>query len=86
MTIQIEGQTQLGANAIGTGNQHRLLVALRHFKQGAKTANTAQNAFAQGFFGQRFNALNKSIARIDIDAGITVGEGSVLGHGPLGSP
>jgi hypothetical protein len=83
VAVQVESQAQLGADAIGTGHQHRLLVALRHFEQRAETANTAEHAFAQGLFGKRFDPFDEFITRIDIDAGITVGKGSVLGHGQL---
>ena len=41
----------------------------------------AEHAFAQGLLGQGLDTFDEGITRIDIDAGITVGEGGVLGHG-----
>jgi hypothetical protein len=81
VAIQFESQAQLGTDAVGTGHQHRLLVALGHFEQRTETADAAEHAVAQGFLGQRLDPVDKGIARIDIDAGITVGKGGILGHG-----
>jgi hypothetical protein len=85
VSVQLESQAQLGTDAIRAGNQDRLLVALRHFEQRAEAADTAEHAFAQRLLGHRLDTVDKGIARIDIDAGITVGKGSVLGHGQLGA-
>ena len=83
--MQVKSQAQLGANTIGAGHQHRLLVTLWHFEQRAETTNAAQYALAQGLLGQRLDTFDECITGIDIDASITVGEGSILGHGQLGA-
>ena len=81
MAVQFEGQAQLGADAIGAGHQHRLLVTLRHLEQRPEPADPAQHAFAQRFLRERLDAIDEGVAGIDIDAGIAVGQGSGLGHG-----
>ncbi|MNE13621.1 hypothetical protein D3C80_1064630 [compost metagenome] len=41
--LQIDGQTQLGAHTVGTGDQYRLLVASRDLTQGPKAAKTTKD-------------------------------------------
>ena len=41
-----EGEPQLGAHAVGAGDQHRLAEAFRHLEQGAEAADAAEHAFA----------------------------------------
>ena len=72
--LQIKGQLELGANAVGTGDQHRLTVALGNFEQSTKATKIAEDALAHGFFGERLDALDQFIARADIDPGIAVGK------------
>jgi len=70
----LKRQLELGAHAVGAADQHRLLVALGHLEQRAETADAGQHAFAHGFFGQRLDALDQRVARVDIDAGGLVGK------------
>ena len=72
--IPLKREFELGAHAVGTAHQHRLFVALGHLKQGAKAANTGQHAFAHGFSGQRLNALDQGVARVDVHASGFVGQ------------
>jgi len=74
--VPLEGQLELGADAIGTGNQHRLLVALGHFEQRAEAADAGQNAFAHRLLGQRLDALDQRVARDDVHAGVFIGDRS----------
>src|SRR5690606_33832953 len=41
--FQIDGETQLGAHTIGTGDQYRFLVARRDLTQGPKAAKTTKD-------------------------------------------
>jgi hypothetical protein len=70
-----KGQFEFGAHTVGAADQNRLFVAFGYFKQGTKAANTCQHAFAHGFFGQRFDALNQCVTRVDVDTSIFVGKG-----------
>jgi hypothetical protein len=73
-------QLEFGAHAVGAADQHGLFVAFGYFKQGTKAANARQHAFAHGFFGQRLDAFNQGVARVDVDTSIFVGQG---GRGEL---
>ena len=75
--IEFEGQLQLGADTVGSGNQHGLAKALADLDQTAKTANARQHLRAHRALGHRFDALDQRIARIDVDACIAVGKGSM---------
>jgi hypothetical protein len=70
--VHLECQLQLGADAVGAGNQHRLAIVFRQFHQRAEAADTAQHFRAQRAFGVGLDALHQGIAGIDIDAGIAV--------------
>ena len=70
--VQEKSQLQLGADAIGPGHQHWLLVLLADFKQSAETADAAHHAFAHRTFGKWLDCLDQRIAGIDIDAGVAV--------------
>ena len=79
VTIKFDGQFELGAHAVSAGNQNRLAVAFGYLEQRAETAETAEHALAQGFFGEWLDALDEGVAGIDVDAGITVGKGGLRG-------
>ena len=83
MPIEVEGQLQLGSHPIGTGHQHRLLVALGHLEQGAETADPTQHAIAQGFLRQRLDPVHQRIAGIDINTRVAVGKRAFLVHGTM---
>ena len=58
------------------------LVLLRDLDQRAETADAAQHFGAHRALGERLDALDQRVARVDVDAGIAVGERDVLGgHG-----
>ena len=78
--VQMEGQTQLGADTIGAGDQDRLLEFLADFEQRAKTTEAAHDALAHGALGKWLDRLDQRIAGIDVDTGIAVREGHARGH------
>jgi hypothetical protein len=41
--FELEGQLELGADAVGAGHQHRLAEFLRHFEQRAEAADAGQH-------------------------------------------
>ncbi len=77
--LGVDGDAQLGADAVGGGDQQRVVVACRlQVEQGAETTQAAVRAGAPGGLGQRLDGLDQGGARIDIDAGLGVGK-AVLG-------
>ena len=85
--VPLESQFQLGADAVGAADQHRLFVALGHLEQRAEAAYAGQHAFAHGFFGQWLDAFDQGIAGVDVNAGVFVaqrGGGGWSGHGKSG--
>ena len=78
MNAGVDGDLELGADAIGGGNQNRVREPRRlEIEQRAKAAETAHHPGARGRFRQRFDRLDKGVARLDIHAGIPV---SHAGH------
>ena len=75
MLVQLEGKLELGADAIGTGHQHRLLVLLRQLEQRAKAADAAEHLGAHRALGQRLDAVDQGVAGIDVHARVAVGQG-----------
>ena len=73
--VPFKSQLELGAHTVGAAHQHRLLVAFGHFKQGAKAANSRQNAFPHGFFGQRLDAVHQRVTEGDVHPRVLVGNG-----------
>ena len=58
MAVQFERQAQFRAHAVGARDQDRFLVLLADFKHGAKTAQAAHHAFAQGALGKRLDCFD----------------------------
>jgi hypothetical protein len=44
VAVELEGQLELGADAVGAGHQHRLLVFLRDLEQRAEAADAASTS------------------------------------------
>ena len=82
VAVELLGQDQLGAHAVGAGDQHRLAIAAREVEQAAEQAHAAQHFRAHRALHQRFDALDDLVARIDVDAGIAIGE--AIGSRSLG--
>ena len=65
----------LGADAIGCRDQHRILEARSlEIKQSAEPADFGVGAGTRGGPNHRLDQIDQPIARIDIDAGIRVSE------------
>jgi hypothetical protein len=71
--LQFESQLQLGADAVGTRNEHRFAVVPGHFEQGAETTDAAEHAGAHGFSRERLDTFDEFIASVDVDTGIAIG-------------
>jgi hypothetical protein len=83
VAVHVEGELQLGADAVGTRHQHRFAIALGHLEQGTEAADARQHAVAQGGTGERLDAFDQGVAGVDVDTGVAIGEsgcGAVGGH------
>ena len=73
---RIDGETQLGADAVGPRNQNRPRVAIhRQLEQAAEAAENGNDTAAPGAFRKRLDAVHQAIATFDVDTGIAVGDG-----------
>src|SRR3954467_15976576 len=70
--VQLECEFELGANAIGAGNQYGVAVFLRKFEKGANPADACQNALAMCAFGERLYIFDEFVPGIDIYASVTI--------------
>ena len=78
--VLLLGQLQLGAHAVGARDQHRLAVLAGQVEQGAEAAQAAHHLGPEAALDQRLDAFDDFVARVDVDAGIAVGEGGGRGH------
>ncbi len=77
----VDRQAQLGADAVGSGHQHGLAVAIeRHLDQGAESAQPAQHLAAHGTLHVGFDAFDEFLAGVDIDSSLGVGYRGSLSH------
>ena len=70
-----EGELELGAYAIGSGHQDRLLVLRGDRAQRAEAAKARQHFGAQGTLREGLDGLDERVAGVDVHAGVTVREG-----------
>ncbi len=73
--VEREGELQLGADAVGAGDQHRLAIALRQLDQRAEAADAGQHLGPHRPLRERLDALDQRVAGIDVDAGVAVRKG-----------
>jgi len=72
---QGQRQSELGADAIGAGNQHRLSQPFQgQLEQRPETADAGQYTRPPGACGQGFDPVYQPVAGIDIHAGGAVAE------------
>ncbi|MOA39692.1 hypothetical protein D3C78_1614940 [compost metagenome] len=82
MLVQVQCQAQLGADAVGAGDQNRLFVAGRDFTEGAKTAQAAHDFRARRALGNAFDAFDQCFTGVDVYTGVLVAQGGLLAHDP----
>ena len=71
----------LGADAVGGGDQHRILEARAlEIEQSAEAADLGVGAGPRRRLHQRLDQLHHAVAGIDIDAGLRIGE-ALFAHG-----
>ncbi|MOA54096.1 hypothetical protein D3C78_1776600 [compost metagenome] len=80
MLVQVQCQAQLGADAVGAGDQHRLLVAGRDLAEGAEAAQATHDFRACGAFCHALDAFDQCFAGVDVYTGVLVAQGGLLAH------
>ena len=67
----LDGDLQLGADAVGGGDEQRIVVAGGlQVEQGAEAAQRRVRARPARGLGQRLDRLDQGVARVDVDAGL----------------
>ena len=72
--VERERQHELGADAVGPGDEHRIAEALADLDQSAEAADAGQHLGAQRTLGERLDPLDQRVAGGDVDAGIAIGQ------------
>ena len=82
MQTCINGEFQLGPDAIGGGDKNRVFEAAgREVEQAAETAQIPKDARSLGLFSERADCIHESVSGIDIDACLAIGERLAFRHG-----
>ena len=76
---------ELGAHAVGRGNQHRRLVALQK-KASAEASNVGQHARRERAPSHFPNRRDSPVGFVDIYASLLIGDLGLLGHCELNPP
>ncbi len=72
----VDGEPQLGADAVGSGYQHRPAVAIqRQLEQSSEAPEAGDDTGTPGSLRQRLDAFHQTIAGFDVDTGVAVGDG-----------
>ena len=83
MNAGFDGELELGADAVGGGDQHGVLEAASlEIEQAAEAADAAEQPCAFRLGRERTDRLDQRVACVDIDARIAIGQFRlVLGGG-----
>ncbi|MNC90753.1 hypothetical protein D3C83_68930 [compost metagenome] len=86
MQAGVDGDLQLGADAVGGGDQQRVVIARGlEVEEGPEAAQPAFRARTAGGLGQRLDGFDEGVSGVDIDSGLRVGEAiGPVGHLSLG--
>jgi hypothetical protein len=75
MSSGIDGDLELGADAIGGGHQDGIgIPGLTKVEESAESPEAGGGAGTGRGFGKRFDGFDQGIAGVDVDAGIPVGQ------------
>ena len=81
MLVALKGQLELGTHAVGGRYQHRVgHVGNFRAEQAPEAADIGDNALGMRAGDKMFDAAYKVVARLNVDAGFSVGFGAVCGH------
>ena len=82
VAVEFDGELELRADAVRARDEHRAWPARQvDFEEPAEAADAAQDARPVRAAGQWLDVLHQGVTRIDVDAGILVGQGLFRGHG-----
>uniref|UniRef100_A0A914YK63 Uncharacterized protein n=1 Tax=Panagrolaimus superbus TaxID=310955 RepID=A0A914YK63_9BILA len=84
VAVQLVGQLQLGAHAVGTRHQHRLAVLVGQVEQGTEATQAAHHFRAEAALDQGLDPLDQRIAGVDVDPRVTIGKGGGGGRRGVG--
>ena len=85
--IHLEGEFELGTDAVHARNQDRVGVfGLIYREEATEAANLTEDAFGESFVGEILDALFGTVGLVYVDAciGVSDGFGRILGHGASG--
>jgi hypothetical protein len=68
----VEGDLQLGADAVRAAHEHGLVDAARHRTQAGEAAHVRQHLGDARGLGEGRDAIDQRVARVDVDARILV--------------
>ncbi len=79
-------ELELGADAVGARDQHRLAVTLGKLDERTEAADPGQHLGPQCALRERLDRIDQTISCIDVDTGVAIREGSLIdGHGMIES-
>ena len=70
--VERERELELGADAVGARDEHRLAIALRQLDERAEAADAGEHLGAQRALRERLDALDERVAGVDVDAGVAI--------------
>ena len=79
VAAQLLRQLELGADAVGAGDQDRLAVLAGQVEQRAESAQAAHHLGPETALDQRLDAFDECVAGIDVDACVAIGQGEWAG-------
>ena len=84
MPAGLDGDLQLGADAVGGGDQQGVAIAGRPgVEEGAEPAKPGLGTAARRGFGERLDRFDQGLAGVDVDARIAIGQ-AIAGIGFVG--
>ena len=75
-----QGKFELGADAVGAGDQYGLAVPGGEFKKAAEASEPRQYARPPGLGDEWFDAIYERIASVDVHAGVPIRQGGFVSH------
>jgi hypothetical protein len=85
VTLRRNRDLELGAHAVGGGNQDGVLETRRaRVEEPAESTQRRVCAWARGGRGQRFDQVDEAVAGIDIDPRVAVGQAVFCGIASYG--
>ena len=74
VTLELEGQLQLGSYAVGSGDQDRVLDVARYRAQAGKSAKGTEHVLRTSRLRERLDPFDELFTRLDVHSGVTIGQ------------